>query len=91
MEWSEVMSTGSLDEDFQGIINVIDLLLSLPPTSVLCETSFSQMKLIKTSRRSSMNTSTLNSLLTVKLTSPEISEFDAEESVNQWLVNFKYI
>ena len=86
MEWPTVMMNLD-DDDFQNIINVIDLLLSLPPTSVLCETSFSQMKLIKTTRRSSMTSETLNILLTVKLTSPDITQFKAEESVEQWLVN----
>jgi hypothetical protein len=89
MEWCDCL--GRADDDLMNVINVIDILLTLPPTSVSCETSFSQMKLIKTSRRSSLHTATLNSLLTVKLTSPQIQEFNAEEAVDYWMVIRKNI
>lgn len=74
-------------DDFPHMCTIINLLLSLPPTSVSCETSFSQMKLIKTSRRSRLQSSTLNSLMTVKLLSESIENFNPEEAVDKWLVN----
>ena len=72
-------------DDFP-ILRLVDLLLALPPTSVPCEQSFSQMKLIKTSRRSRLAGSTLNDLMLVKLESGSIDEFDPEPHVARWEV-----
>ncbi|KAH3723935.1 hypothetical protein DPMN_049733 [Dreissena polymorpha] len=44
-----------------------------------------QMKLIKTSRRSRMKSDTLNSLMTVKLLSESIQNFQPDEAVEQEL------
>lgn len=72
--------------DLKDILILTDLLLSLPPTTVTCETSFSQMKLIKTSRRARLSERSLNALMRVKLESPEIECFDPEVIVDRWLV-----
>lgn len=82
--WSDIHAT--FGADFPLLL-AFDLLLSLPPTSVACETSFSQMKLIKTSRRSRLQGSTLNSLMLVKLESPTIEEFDPNLTVDTWMVS----
>lgn len=76
------------DKDFPLMMAIIDLLNCIPPTSVKCETTFSQMKLIKTSKRTSMKGSTLNCLLTVKLLSPSIHDFDPKSSVDRWQVRY---
>ncbi|KAH3804966.1 hypothetical protein DPMN_133258 [Dreissena polymorpha] len=57
----------------------------IEPTSVSCETSFSQMKLVKTSRRKKLGQATLDNLLQIKLVTPDISGYDPEESIYQWL------
>ncbi|XP_046577706.1 uncharacterized protein LOC124285508 [Haliotis rubra] len=44
------------------------------------------MKLIKTSRRCRMRSSTLNTLMTVKLQAPSITDFDPEKAIDRWLV-----
>ena len=44
--WAEIF-----DPDFPQMMLMIELLRCMPPTSVSCETTFSHMKLIKTSRR----------------------------------------
>ncbi|XP_053385073.1 uncharacterized protein LOC128550296 [Mercenaria mercenaria] len=67
------------------IMLVIHLLLSLPPTSVSCETSFSQMKLVKTNRRTRLQAKTLNDLMVVKLQSPGIDKFNPDEGIDKWL------
>lgn len=68
-------------------MSVIDLMLTLPPTSVTCETTFSQMKLIKTSRRTRLQPSTLRDLLVVKLESPDVKAFNPEPAIDHWLVS----
>ncbi|KAH3739137.1 hypothetical protein DPMN_045784 [Dreissena polymorpha] len=75
------------EEDFPNINLIIDLVQSLPPTSVSCETSFSQMKLIKTARRLNMKDTTLNSLMQTKLLSSDVAGFDPNPVIDYWLVN----
>ena len=53
-------------QDFPKILNLIDLIFTLPASSSENERAFSVMKLIKTDRRTRMNTDTLNDLMTVK-------------------------
>ncbi|KAH3891352.1 hypothetical protein DPMN_015448 [Dreissena polymorpha] len=79
------MSWGVLFSAEEELSN-IDLVLSLPPTSVSCETSFSHMKLVKTSCRLSMTQATLHNLMTVKLCSPTIKDLNPEPAVEKWLV-----
>ncbi|XP_067670765.1 zinc finger protein 862-like [Haliotis asinina] len=83
-KWTDIHRQFS--EQFSEILVLMDLLQSLPPTSVSCEASFSQMKLIKTSRRCRMRQSTLNTLMTVKLHAPSITDFDPEKAIDRWLV-----
>ncbi|XP_062595414.1 putative uncharacterized protein DDB_G0271982 [Saccostrea cucullata] len=65
----------------------MDLLHSLPPTSVLNETAFNQMKLLKTDRRQRLSHKHLNDCLMIKLQSPAISEFDPKEAVDRWMLS----
>jgi hypothetical protein len=63
----------------------MDLLHSLPPTSVQNETSFNQMKLIKTDRRHRPSQEHLNDLMMIRLQSPSIMEFDPTTAINKWM------
>jgi len=83
MTWDQLYSP---DEDLQHINLLIDLVLSRPPTSVSYETSLSHVKPVKTSRRLNMNQSTLHSLMTVKLYSPEIKDYNPDNAIEKWLV-----
>jgi len=78
-----------------GLINVLglmDLLHSLPPTSVQNETSFNQMKLIKTDRRHRLSQEHLNDRMMIRLQSPSIMEFDPTTAINKWMVSYtKYL
>lgn len=77
-------------KEFPMVSQVFNILLSIPPTSVSCETTFSQMKLIKTSRRTKLSSSSLNSLLLVKLESPEITDFDPSRPIEIWMVCYNF-
>lgn len=81
MTWKDLY-----DDEFPMMMSVIDILGAIPPTSVSCETTFSQMKLIKTSRRTKLSSSTLNSLLLVKLESPSISNILRKQYIYGWKV-----
>jgi hypothetical protein len=78
------------DAEFPQFMLIIEVFNCLPPTSVQCETTFSQMKFIKTSRRTKLSTSTLNSILLVKLLSPSVEQFNPNSSVDKWLVINKF-
>jgi hypothetical protein len=64
LTWKEVNRLKVLGYEVENVLAVIDLILSLPPTSVGNECSFSIMKLAKGKRRARMNPDTLNNLLT---------------------------
>lgn len=73
-------------EDSSMVMCIVDLLMTLPPTSVSCETCFSQMKLVKTSRRTRLQQKTLNDLLVVRLASPSMQDFDPDQAIDHWMV-----
>ena len=62
----------------------IDFILSLPASSSICERGFSLMKLTKTAYRNKMKSNTLSHLLTVKLHSSPIEDFNPEPAIRQW-------
>ena len=82
ISWEKMLDS----KDFPNIVKVIDLILTLPSTSVKCETAFSQLKLLKTCRRSSLTSDVLNNLMAVKLLAPPIQEFNPADSIETWLV-----
>lgn len=55
---------------------VIDALLSLPPTSVNNETTFSRTKLSKGKRRGHLKTDTLKDLIQVEIETANVEQFD---------------
>ena len=59
--------------------------LSIPVTAASVERSFSQMKLIKTCLRSSLNDKSLSNLMKIALESPaELTDSHLEEVVDVW-------
>lgn len=81
LSWSDIYDAA----EFPTMMKIIDILHTIPPTSVSCETTFSHMKLIKTSRRTKMRSTTLNDLLVVKLESPAIGNYNPEAALNKWI------
>ncbi|XP_056013978.1 putative uncharacterized protein DDB_G0271982 isoform X2 [Ostrea edulis] len=71
------------DPEFPLVMLVFETLSCLPPTSVSCETTFSQMKLIKTSRRTRLRNTTLNNLLLIKLESPNVADYTPDKAVEK--------
>lgn len=73
--------------DVHNILSVLDLLQSLPPTSVKNETCFSAMKLTKGKRRGRLNNITLDNLLSVQLQAESIVDFNPDKAIQNWLVS----
>ena len=80
------MSEVDLDE-FPSVMKVVDLLQSLPPTSVSCETTFSRMKIIKTYLRNRISEATLNTLMTINIETLQVGEFSVDPAIDRWIVS----
>ena len=68
----------------RNVLGLVDLILSLPATSVEAERGFSQMKLVKSDWRNSLTDAHLSDLLLVKLESPDIESFDPTPAFSLW-------
>ena len=82
MTWAQIndMHRGK----WPNILDVIDLLLSLPAGSSECERGFSQMKKTKTVHRNRMSSDTLTTLMTIQLHSPDCDTFQPDTSIHYW-------
>lgn len=87
ISWQDVFKSGD-SFGVENILALIDLVRSLPPTSILNETSFNQMKLIKSNRRHRLANTHLNDCIVIRLKSPTISEFDPSSAIENWMVYY---
>ena len=69
---------------FPNLSKIGAICLSIPVTTASVERSFSQMKLIKTRLRSSLNDKSLSNLMKIALESPDELTDSHLEVVNVW-------
>ena len=73
---------------FQGqcsnVASLIDLVLSMSPSSAEAERGFSQLKLIKTDIRSKLSQISLNSCLAIRMLSNDIRTFNPLPAIKHW-------
>ncbi|XP_070580174.1 uncharacterized protein [Ptychodera flava] len=67
-----------------NILDLIDLVLSLPASSAECERGFSVMKLTKTDYRNRLSSKTMTEIMRIKLHSPSIEDFDPAPAIHIW-------
>ena len=67
-----------------NVILVSELLFSLPFTNSRVERAFSTMKIVKTNRRTSLLSSTLDDLMEISVEGPELENFSADHAVHLW-------
>ena len=67
-----------------NVILVSELLFSLPFTNSRVERAFSTMKIVKTNRRTSLLSSTLDDLMEISVEGPELENFSADHAVQLW-------
>ena len=65
-------------------VGLVELLFSLPMSNGHLERVFSQLKHIKTNRRTGLSENRLDSLLRIVTTGPPLSEWDASGAVQLW-------
>ena len=81
----ELASNDMIKTLFPNLSKIGAICLSIPVTTASVERSFSQMKLIGTRLRSSLNDKSLSNLMKVALESPdELTDSHLEEVVNVW-------
>ena len=85
LKWSKVMQSYP-ESGIENVLAVISLLLSLPPTSVFNETSFSQMKYVKNNRRGRLSHNNLNNSLLVRIEGASIADFNVDECVENFIM-----
>eukprot|EP00731_Ephydatia_muelleri_P022417 Em0014g1008a len=81
-EWVDVFRTAQ--DNCPNVLQLVDLLLSLPASSADCERGFSLTKVIKSDWRSRLRDTMVTDLMTVQLHSPEIGDFDPASSILRW-------
>ena len=71
-------------KDWVNILGLVELLFSLPMSNGHVERVFSQLKVIKTDRRTCLGENRLDSLLRIATTAPPLSQWDASRAVELW-------
>ena len=66
-----------VSKEWSNILGLAELLFSFPMSNGHLERNFSQLKLIKTNRRTGLGEDRLDSLLRIVTTGPPLSEWDA--------------
>ena len=72
---------GYLRPEHSQILDVMDLLLTLYPSSAEAERGFTQLKLIKTDRRNSLRGLSVNNLLGVRLLTANVGDYNPQGKV----------
>ena len=85
VKWSDVYSAFS-SMGVDNILALLDLINSLPPTSVINETAFNQMKLMKSDRRHCLSNNHLNDCMLIRIESQAIKDFDPSDPIEKWMV-----
>ena len=68
-----------------NILTVVELLFCLPVSNGHLERVFSQLKLIKGERRTSLGEDQLDQLIRINVEAPALSQWDASNAVELWL------
>ena len=72
---------------FQNILVLVDLMLTLSPSTAECERQFSSMNRIKTALRNRLSNDSLQALMKINCDGPSDNDFDPEEAINKWLTS----
>ena len=69
---------------WHNVIQLCELLFSLPFSTAKVERLFSSLKVVKNEKRTNLNCSTLNDLLEVKTEGPSVNNFSADAAMELW-------
>ena len=72
---------------FQNILVLVDLMLTLSPSTAECERQFSSMNRVKTALRNRLSNDSLQALMKINCDGPSADDFDPEEAITKWLTS----
>ena len=70
--------------DLPKKLKLASIALVLPISTAKCERSFSAMKQVKTELRNRIVTKTLDHLLRISISGPDLKDFDFDTAVDEW-------
>ena len=73
------------EDSVKHISALLQLLLTISPSTAACEKLFSKMNLVKSPLRTRLTQENLQSQMSIVSSGPEFSEFDPLPSVEEWL------
>ena len=79
----------SRPDSLKHILVIVELMLSLSPSTAKCERCFSAMNRIKTNLKTRMEQRTLSDLLRIKGMDCEMKDFDPNPAIEAWLLGAK--
>ena len=83
MSWEDIGDWATAK--YPQVMAVIDLILSLPGSSAVCEQGFSEMKKVKSDWRATLGNDSLLDQMRIVVESPSIQTFDPLPSLNLWI------
>ena len=72
---------------FQNILVLVELMLTLSPSTAECERQFSSMNRIKSALRNRLSNDSLHALMKTNCDGPSDDEFDPGEALTKWLIS----
>ena len=82
--WKRIFSSPRCQEEFPNILLLVELVFCFPVSTAKVERLFSHMKRVVSSKRSSLGTDRVESLLRIGQDGPPLKEFDANEAMELW-------
>ncbi|XP_067654440.1 zinc finger protein 862-like [Haliotis asinina] len=80
-----VCSGPDRESNLTNIFPLVNIMLTVSPSTADCESSFSRMNRLKTNLKTSMNQDTLSNLLQINIDGPSFEEFEPQKSIINWL------
>ena len=72
------------EQDYPNVLMLVELVLILPMSTACCERGFSAMKREKNDWRSSLSSTSLNSILRIVIDGPSVKDFCPNSALETW-------
>ena len=72
------------EQDYPNIVMLVELILILPMSTACCERGFSALKRVKNDWRSSLSSTSLNSILRIVIDGPSVNDFCPNSALRTW-------
>ncbi len=76
-------------EDLQAVLLIVQLALTISPSTAGVERGFSAMKFIKNNKRSRMTSSALSDLMRINACDTDVDDFDPQKAISHWVTSAK--